>query len=84
MRCPCFNLNNNFFVKFAFSNRLKSFLQELFGAVGAMKRARLIKEGVAEVVYVQKDDATKAIQKYHNRELDGYYYFLSYITPNLI
>ncbi|XP_071132226.1 uncharacterized protein [Mytilus edulis] len=44
---------------------------ELFGAVGAMKRARLIKEGIGEVMYVQKEDATKAIQKYHNRELDG-------------
>ncbi|CAC5409258.1 POLDIP3 [Mytilus coruscus] len=44
---------------------------ELFGAVGAMKRARLVKEGIGEVMYVQKEDAAKAIQKYHNRELDG-------------
>lgn len=40
-----------------------------------MKRARLIKEGIGEVMYVQKEDATKAIQKYHNRELDGNTFF---------
>lgn len=30
-----------------------------------------MREGAAEVVYLQKEDAMKAIQKYHNRELDG-------------
>lgn len=45
--------------------------QELFGAIGPIKRARLLKEGVAEVVYLNKEDVQKAIQKYNNRELDG-------------
>lgn len=44
---------------------------ELFGAIGPIKRARLLKEGVAEVVYLNKEDVQKAIQKYNNRELDG-------------
>lgn len=30
-----------------------------------------MKEGVAEVVYLNKEDVQKAIQKYNNRELDG-------------
>ena len=38
-----------------------------------MRRARLIKTGVAEVVYLQKEHPQEAIQKYHNRELDGLY-----------
>ncbi|XP_067671492.1 uncharacterized protein [Haliotis asinina] len=44
---------------------------ELFGAIGALRKAKLIKQGTAEVVYVKKDDSVKAVQKYHNRELDG-------------
>ncbi|XP_071107987.1 uncharacterized protein [Haliotis cracherodii] len=44
---------------------------ELFGAIGALRKAKLIKQGTAEVVYVKKDDSLKAVQKYHNRELDG-------------
>ncbi|KAK3091482.1 hypothetical protein FSP39_020156 [Pinctada imbricata] len=54
---------------------------ELFGAVGPMKRARLVKAGVAEVVYTQKGDAQKAIQKYHNRELDGLPMTVKMYTP---
>ncbi|XP_069124554.1 polymerase delta-interacting protein 3-like isoform X2 [Argopecten irradians] len=54
---------------------------ELFGAIGPMKRARLVKPGTAEVVYVQKDDAMKAAQKYHNRELDGQSMQVKLITP---
>lgn len=44
---------------------------ELFGAVGALKKARLVKVGIAEVVYVNKEDALAAVRKYHMRELDG-------------
>ena len=46
-------------------------LQELFGAVGALKKARLMKPGIAEVVFVKKEEALMAIKKYHLRELDG-------------
>jgi RNA recognition motif-containing protein len=44
--------------------------QELFGAIGALKRARIPKRGFAEIVFVNKDDAMLAVKKYHNRELD--------------
>ncbi|XP_062873370.1 polymerase delta-interacting protein 3 [Trichomycterus rosablanca] len=44
---------------------------ELFCVCGALKRARLVKAGVAEVVFVRKDDAISAYRKYNNRCLDG-------------
>lgn len=44
---------------------------ELFCVCGALKRARLVKQGVAEVVFVKKDDAISAYRKYNNRCLDG-------------
>ncbi|MEE6517180.1 hypothetical protein FKM82_027229 [Ascaphus truei] len=45
--------------------------QELFCVCGALKRARLLSPGVAEVVFVRKDDAVGAYKKYNNRYLDG-------------
>ncbi|XP_028842460.1 polymerase delta-interacting protein 3 [Denticeps clupeoides] len=44
---------------------------ELFCVCGALKRARLVKQGVAEVVFVKKEDAINAYRKYNNRCLDG-------------
>ncbi|XP_068606126.1 polymerase delta-interacting protein 3 [Brachionichthys hirsutus] len=44
---------------------------ELFCVCGALKRARLVRVGVAEVVFVRKDDAVSAYRKYNNRCLDG-------------
>ncbi|KAJ8363314.1 hypothetical protein SKAU_G00121450 [Synaphobranchus kaupii] len=44
---------------------------ELFCVCGALKRARLVKVGVADVVFVRKDDAVAAYRKYNNRYLDG-------------
>ncbi|KAJ1174036.1 hypothetical protein NDU88_005860 [Pleurodeles waltl] len=44
---------------------------ELFCVCGALKRARLVNPGVAEVVFVKKDDAVSAYKKYNNRCLDG-------------
>ncbi|KAJ8377363.1 hypothetical protein AAFF_G00260920 [Aldrovandia affinis] len=44
---------------------------ELFCVCGALKRARLIREGVADVVFVRKEDAVAAYKKYNNRCLDG-------------
>ena len=46
-------------------------LQELFGAVGAVKKVKLVKPGTAEVVYVNRDHAIEAAKIYHERELDG-------------
>ncbi len=47
--------------------------QELFGAIGAFKKARLLRVGVSEVVFVRKEDAMQAVRKYNMRELDGEY-----------
>lgn len=49
--------------------------QELFCVCGALKRARLVKVGVAEVVFVRKEDAVSAYRKYNNRCLDGECWF---------
>lgn len=46
-------------------------LKELFGALGILKRVRMLKQGAAEVVYSKRESALKAISTYHNRELDG-------------
>ncbi|XP_064610253.1 uncharacterized protein LOC135474508 [Liolophura sinensis] len=54
---------------------------ELFGAIGALKKARLVKQGSAEVVYVNKEAAVVAVKKYHNRELDGQPMQVKLITP---
>lgn len=53
------------------ANPIPSALQELFCVCGALKRARLVHPGVAEVVFVKKDDAITAYKKYNNRCLDG-------------
>ena len=44
---------------------------ELFGDIGAIKRAKVTTPGTAEIVYVSKPDAVKAVEVYHNRQLDG-------------
>ena len=44
---------------------------ELFGDVGPLKRAKKIEDGKAEVVFVKLTDAKKAVEIYHNRQLDG-------------
>ncbi|XP_039191553.1 polymerase delta-interacting protein 3 isoform X2 [Crotalus tigris] len=44
---------------------------ELFCVCGALKRARLVNPGMAEVVFVKKEDAITAYKKYNNRCLDG-------------
>ena len=39
--------------------------------MGPLVRASLQRPGVAEVVYVRRDDALRAVDVYHNRQLDG-------------
>ncbi|ETE67259.1 polymerase delta-interacting protein 3, partial [Ophiophagus hannah] len=46
-------------------------VEELFCVCGALKRARLVNPGMAEVVFVKKEDAITAYKKYNNRCLDG-------------
>ena len=45
--------------------------QELFSVIGAVRRARLVKPGEAEVVYIRHGNAVAAHKKYNNRDLDG-------------
>lgn len=56
-------------------------LQELFCVCGALKRARLVHPGVAEVVFVKKDDAITAYKKYNNRCLDGKWDWAAHSPP---
>jgi len=44
---------------------------ELFGDIGALKRAKVSEPGSAEVTFVNRSDALKAVEIYHNRQLDG-------------
>ena len=44
---------------------------ELFGDFGALKRAKVSTPGTAEVTFVNRSDALKAVEIYHNRQLDG-------------
>jgi len=48
-----------------------STVQELFGDVGPLKNARLVKPGTAEVIFVNMEDAVAAVKTYHMRLLDG-------------
>ena len=49
----------------------KDDIVELFADVGALKRAKVASPGSAEVVFVNRSDAQKAVEIYHNRQLDG-------------
>jgi len=44
---------------------------ELFGDIGALRRAKLVNPGHAEVTFINKTDAARAVEIYHNRQLDG-------------
>lgn len=46
-------------------------IQELFGGIGGLKESRLVRTGTAEVIYKKLEDAQKAVELYHNRQLDG-------------
>jgi len=48
-----------------------STVQELFGDIGPLKNARLVKPGVADVIFVNVEDALTAVKTYHMRLLDG-------------
>lgn len=46
-------------------------IQELFEDVGPLLDARLVRTGVAEVIFEKLKDAQTAVDTYHNRQLDG-------------
>ncbi|XP_033341719.1 uncharacterized protein LOC117229397 isoform X3 [Megalopta genalis] len=47
-------------------------IKELFEDVGELLVSRLVRPGTAEVIYKTLKDATKAVETYHNRQLDGH------------
>jgi len=49
----------------------QSDIKELFEDIGTLIDARLVRPGVAEVIYRSMDDAEVAVDTYHNRQLDG-------------
>ena len=47
-------------------------LSELFGDVRPLRRVKMmLAPGSAEIVFLNKEDADRAIEVYHNRQLDG-------------
>lgn len=46
-------------------------IKELFEDLGELYESRLVRPGVAEVIYKDQKDAEKAVETYHNRQLDG-------------
>jgi hypothetical protein len=44
---------------------------ELFGDVGSLGKAAIQRPGVAEVTYIRREDALRAVDVYNNRQLDG-------------
>ncbi|XP_018403278.1 PREDICTED: uncharacterized protein LOC108780163 isoform X2 [Cyphomyrmex costatus] len=47
-------------------------IKELFEDVGELLISRLVRPGTAEVIYKTLKDASKAVETYHNRQLDGH------------
>lgn len=45
--------------------------QELFADIGVLLESRVVRPGVAEVIYERRADAIQAVDVYHNRQLDG-------------
>lgn len=43
----------------------------MFEDIGQLLVARLVRPGTAEVIYKNLRDAQKAVDTYHNRQLDG-------------
>ncbi|KAM7348524.1 uncharacterized protein ACRADG_007795 isoform 2-T2 [Cochliomyia hominivorax] len=49
----------------------QSDIKELFEDIGELIDSRIVRPGVAEVIYKSLVDAEKAVDTYHNRQLDG-------------
>lgn len=46
-------------------------IRELFADIGDLLDSKVIRPGVAEVIYNRRADAIQAVDVYHNRQLDG-------------
>ncbi|XP_049867678.1 polymerase delta-interacting protein 3-like [Pectinophora gossypiella] len=56
-------------------------IEELFGDVGGMLESRLVRPGTAEVIYKTLEDAQRAVELYHNRQLDAQPMNCLLVTP---
>ncbi|XP_050344854.1 polymerase delta-interacting protein 3-like [Nymphalis io] len=56
-------------------------IDELFGDVGGMIESRLVRPGTAEIIYKSVEDAQRAVDLYHNRQLDGQPMNCLLVTP---
>ncbi|XP_047527701.1 polymerase delta-interacting protein 3-like [Vanessa atalanta] len=56
-------------------------IEELFGDVGGMIESRLVRPGTAEIIYKSVEDAQRAVDLYHNRQLDGQPMNCLLVTP---
>ncbi|CAG4910614.1 unnamed protein product [Colias eurytheme] len=56
-------------------------IKELFDDVGGMLESRLVRPGTAEVIYKSLEDAQRAVDLYHNRQLDGQPMNCLLVTP---
>ncbi|XP_050716708.1 uncharacterized protein LOC126998750 isoform X1 [Eriocheir sinensis] len=46
-------------------------MEELFGTIGTIISARMVREGVAEAIFLNEEDAHKSVEVFNNRQLDG-------------
>ncbi|XP_053639450.1 uncharacterized protein [Cherax quadricarinatus] len=46
-------------------------MEELFGTIGPILSARMVREGVAEAVFMHMEDAYRSVEVFNNRQLDG-------------
>jgi len=50
----------------------KKDMEELFRSIGKVLNARMVKQGVAEAVFMNLQDAQKCVNTFNNRQLDGF------------
>ena len=46
-------------------------ISQLFGEVGTVQKVSMKGKGIAEIVFVKREDAQKAVETYDKRLLDG-------------
>ncbi|XP_025410798.1 uncharacterized protein LOC112683845 isoform X2 [Sipha flava] len=46
-------------------------IRELFNDIGNLLESRVVRPGIAEVIYERRVDAIQAVHVYHNKQLDG-------------
>lgn len=68
---PTINPGSRIVVSNLHTSVTQSDIKELFEDIGELYESRIVRPGVAEVIYKNFKDAEKAVDTYHNRQLDG-------------